>query len=120
MGLTVSGEDVENARKERGWTQAELAQKLELSRSQVVRIEAALSVPTRQIPRLDKLFGGPSWRKPTGIAETREPYSPDNAALRQQVAHLTEIVEGLVKAVEEVQVEQKRSRGRVGSRGAKD
>jgi transcriptional regulator with XRE-family HTH domain len=56
---------VKSAREERGWTQQMLADKLHKSRVGISLLEGKTEVPGKMMKELDRVFGGPTWRKTT-------------------------------------------------------
>ena len=65
----ISGSVIRRARKEREWSQVELAAKIGLRQDSVSRIEDGENVDEYLLPRFDKAFGGDEWRRSSKISE---------------------------------------------------
>lgn len=105
--LTPSGDVVRIARVRRGWTQAELAERLGVQRPEASKVENARQISVGRMLQLDKIFGGTDWRTeaPMIVSERQAAYETKLAADRvrdEQIAELTTMVRAIKERLEEM------------------
>jgi transcriptional regulator with XRE-family HTH domain len=99
--LTASGRQLKAAREDRGWTQADVGEKLGVSQYTVSGIEHRAVIPRRHVSRLDKIFGGAGWRAPVKGGATLVLDAPAGGPfILDELARLRGTLDSLRKRVE--------------------